>query len=125
MEAVMRPACLHENMQSTICSADQPCWDRSLLPAGNSWCAAAVRYTCAPPFGSSSIFSIDRGPSVVLMMSDTACICNVMFSFICSRRGLRIRRACSSCSSYTPWQLRCCRPGPCGPAPVLCLHSEL
>lgn len=28
----------------------------------------------APPFGSSSILSMERGPSVVRMMSDTACV---------------------------------------------------
>lgn len=87
--------------------------------------AAAVCDTCAPPFGSSSIFNIDRGPSVVLMMSDTACSmeCNVRYQQ--SMHASPSRFALGACCSCTPLQLRCCPLGPYGPAPVSCLHLAL
>lgn len=41
----------------------------------------------SPPLGSSSIFSMDRGPSVVRIMSETACVSE--------KRDVRLQEACT------------------------------
>lgn len=107
---------------------------------------------CSPPLGSSSILSMERGPSVVRMMSDTACSSSMETHAAHKRAVLRyvsmvrqhgwqeeglwhrpllcrpLIRHSSMLSAQQPCQdapllLQCCHPGPSCPSPALCWHS--
>ena len=81
---------------------------------------SAARRSHAPPEASSSILSIDRGPSVVRMMSDTACErseaqqCHTRQPFAPASAPLRPR------GRDAPWRRRCCPSAPCAPCRASC-----
>ena len=104
---------VHKMMTDVVPSPTSSSCDRDnsimLLAAG--WLTSISRRMALPsfvitmpPIGSSSIFSIDRGPSVVRMISDTACE---------QQRGVNtVRTRCLSVPRI-PWRRQCFRAEPC------------